>query len=410
MVNENIIETDHSWILPRNDKLLEIFIHRKYLTKRAIYDSLISFMALHESTLEVDFIKNMPIFESAFYLWSYFHGQPFSNVKWNSLQYDFENSLNFSQDEFVKIMHVAQHGPGKALIPFYSNPFEPSLLSMDDHQCYTSTLRNNNLGIGSKNALTFLLSTRMARFAEGGKIPQVKIMIHQPDTPPDFRSRFNNFIELKSGFYSFGVKATQVQTTQSFDAMTLAKRKCNNSPGYSASACLQHHEIQLAIEKCGCIPWYFHETKVSNVCQLENATCFRKTQEKLPEENFRITGDCIPECGYVQYSTSVSREENVDLAEYYLESKDYAFDTANILTEMEYQDISQAFTKVQVYFESPIVTVITKDAKVTFPDMLGNIGGTLGVFLGLSIVGLMDEIVELVQFFKRSFTNSTTSQ
>ena len=77
---------------------------------------------------------------------------------------------------------------------------------------------------------------------------------------------------------------------------------------------------------------------------------------------------------------------------------------------MEYQDISQAFTKVQVYFESPIVTVITKDAKVTFPDMLGNIGGTLGVFLGLSIVGLMDEIVELVQFFKRSFTNSTTSQ
>ena len=34
--------------------------------------------------------------------------------------------------------------------------------------------------------------------------------------------------------------------------------------------------------------------------------------------------------------------------------------------------------------------MIMKDAKVTFADMLGNIGGTLGVFIGLSFVGLLD--------------------
>ena len=45
---------------------------------------------------------------------------------------------------------------------------------------------------------------------------------------------------------------------------------------------------------------------------------------------------------------------------------------------------------VHVNFEKPHGTVTTKDAKFTFSDMLGTIGGTFGVFLGLSFVGVLD--------------------
>ena len=71
-------------------------------------------------------------------------------------------------------------------------------------------------------------------------------------------------------------------------------------------------------------------------------------------------------------------------------------------------------SKIQVNFAEPYATVVTQDAKVTFADMLGTIGGTFGVFLGLSFVSLADEMVEIVQSiysklsFKKVVSNTLT--
>ena len=62
----------------------------------------------------------------------------------------------------------------------------------------------------------------------------------------------------------------------------------------------------------------------------------------------------------------------------------YAFDNYNSLTEMKYSDLAEAHTIVKVNFDDPKLLVITKDAKVTIPDMVGSIGGTFGVFIGES--------------------------
>ena len=56
---------------------------------------------------------------------------------------------------------------------------------------------------------------------------------------------------------------------------------------------------------------------------------------------------------------------------------------------------------VHVNFIKPEANVIMKDAKVTFPDMLGNIGGTFGVFLGLSFVGILDFLIACLQWIHR---------
>ena len=56
---------------------------------------------------------------------------------------------------------------------------------------------------------------------------------------------------------------------------------------------------------------------------------------------------------------------------------------------------------IKINFGDPLATVITKDAKVTFADMLGNIGGTFGIFLGLSFVGLLDFVLDVVEKAKQ---------
>ena len=52
--------------------------------------------------------------------------------------------------------------------------------------------------------------------------------------------------------------------------------------------------------------------------------------------------------------------------------------------------IWKEYSLVQLYFDEPLMTVITKDAKVTLPDMVSNFGGTIGIFLGLSALSILD--------------------
>ena len=56
---------------------------------------------------------------------------------------------------------------------------------------------------------------------------------------------------------------------------------------------------------------------------------------------------------------------------------------------------------ISINFEGPEVLTVTKDAKITVPDMIGNIGGTLGVFVGFSFIGLLDYLIEFVQYLNR---------
>ena len=53
---------------------------------------------------------------------------------------------------------------------------------------------------------------------------------------------------------------------------------------------------------------------------------------------------------------------------------------------------------IHINFEEANVFSVTKDAKITTADMIGNIGGTLGVFIGFSFLGLLETLIDMVQY------------
>ena len=65
------------------------------------------------------------------------------------------------------------------------------------------------------------------------------------------------------------------------------------------------------------------------------------------------------------------------------------------LTDLDLIDIGKRYSLVQVYFENPMKNVITQDAKITLAGMISNIGGTLGIFLGLSMITLYDKFYQI---------------
>ena len=69
-----------------------------------------------------------------------------------------------------------------------------------------------------------------------------------------------------------------------------------------------------------------------------------------------------------------------------------------------YKDIKEKMRRtsmVRINFDKKQFLTVTKDAKITVPDMIGNVGGTLGVFIGFSFLGLLDTIIEFYHYLKK---------
>ena len=69
---------------------------------------------------------------------------------------------------------------------------------------------------------------------------------------------------------------------------------------------------------------------------------------------------------------------------------------------------SESYSIVHIFLDKPELTVINKDAKVTLPDMISNIGGTVGIFLGLSALSILDLLISCIQRTKKSFSDRIT--
>ena len=154
---------------------------------------------------------------------------------------------------------------------------------------------------------------------------------------------------------------------------------------------------------------------------MSGSFCYRE----IMGQNLNDTCTCPQKCQFVKYKAHLQMEKSITelmprLDKFGLEFKKYLLDNPsamfvqNKLTDLEYGTVSQkiyleeaikSYTMVQVYFQDPQVTIITKDAKATIASMIGNIGGTLGIFLGLSTIGIIDQIIGLIKSIKSYISN-----
>ena len=154
---------------------------------------------------------------------------------------------------------------------------------------------------------------------------------------------------------------------------------------------------------------------------MSGSKCFRGQFQITPNDTFK----CPPACHFVKYEAQVQMEKPIiefypQLDTFGQKFKEALLDDPSImfvkgkLTSLEYGTVTQkvyltealkSYTIVQVYFQDPQVTIITKDAKATVASMIGNIGGTLGIFLGLSTIGIIDQMIKMFKALKEYISN-----
>ncbi|CAM1312821.1 Uncharacterised protein g6098 [Pycnogonum litorale] len=150
---------------------------------------------------------------------------------------------------------------------------------------------------------------------------------------------------------------------------------------YTAALCNKDCLQRVIWENCGCLDprLVFVESRFDGaVCDVDNQTQTCCLEDTIDQLTSGIDCDCTIPCQQLEYSTTVSHVQwNPNV-------KDY---TSSVSTS--------GLARVQIYFESTDVTVYQVKAKYREVDVFSNLGGQIGLWLGVSFVALYEAAVKL---------------
>ena len=249
--------------------------------------------------------------------------------------------------------------------------------------------------------------------------------------------------------YHVGITATQTVTHPDIKSMDLGDRKClfEDEAGeaglrifsvYTQDNCQLECKLSIAQDKCGCAPWnypFFDDDK-GGLCSPLGAVCYEDAMSFLSKNlTFEDCG-CPKSCNHVQYDFEVTRTETSEFhyetgqppianngsipssfllsgkfKEYFRDPSYNFFDGtvsffkfdlwkdrnawAESFSTLNKRHVGDMFG-INFYFKVPTVLTIKQKRRFTFADVISAVGGTLGLFMGVSIIGVTEILVEFV--------------
>ena len=216
---------------------------------------------------------------------------------------------------------------------------------------------------------SFLSSSADEVLVETGKHTSItikKIFTHKTPAP---HSECQDLTHYRSDLYDY-IKENHVEYRQK-DCFEL---------------CLQ----KLIIDNCTCF-YTWLPVYGASLFPCFNATQFKclaiKFNESIAEIESLCSAQCPLECDYVSYELGMSSLS--------FPSKQFFDSLKYNANEFNLQNYSQTHLGLDIYFPIKQYTEIRETPKTTFVDLVSNIGGALGVFLGLSIFSFV-EILEII--------------
>ncbi|XP_037040267.1 pickpocket protein 28 [Bradysia coprophila] len=247
-------------------------------------------------------------------------------------------------------------------------------------------------GPGSHMGLSVILEAGLEDYyCSSGNSAGFKILLHNPTETPKI-SDFGFSIAL-------GQETRVVITPRLSDASPLIRsvhteqRQCifANEANltyyrtYSRKNCEMECEARIVEEKCGCVQFYMPRMKEdTDICSQKDYKCSEKFS--IISElgiNQTYSCNCLPGCFEISYKPSV----------YISELGNGSYLTADkALMSKHVQRKSVAV--VHIYYEESYFRSFTKEELIGFTEFLSNTGGLLGLFMGFSVVS----IIEIIYF------------
>ena len=295
--------------------------------------------------------------------------------------------------------------------------FKKFVHKIQQKQCFTFSNSSMIPELGSTQGLNFLVNYDYPGTPSEMSQPAT-IILHEQGTTPDIRNiKGENFFVNPGSLVNLKISTTIVESTDDFNAMPFEDRLCKKD--YGEIDCINEKLINNATSECKCSPRYANDS-INEQCDTLGMICYEQAIQK-GEMNYDLTHNCYPACKRIKYL--LKEAEKYPMTDTIPNFESYGYDYINYFHNNLLGDPRSSFgdmnkflefklkktSLIHINFDEAEVWTLKKDAKVTLANMIGNIGGTLGVFIGFSFVGLLKSMIDFFLYLHGQAANLLTS-
>ena len=175
-----------------------------------------------------------------------------------------------------------------------------------------------------------------------------------------------------------------------------------NSPyEYTQQMCFAQCFQKQIIKRCGCYDLYTISLfKNANSCDKNSTQCIQKIYDDL---DGKLKNKCLEfcplECNKTEFKFTLSSFKL--LGEYYAsqvrENSKLALDFVN--RSINSETGRESVINLNIYYDSLSYLISTEVPKLNIVEFLANVGGTLSLFLGISVFSLCEIVVLMIELF-----------
>ena len=336
----------------------------------------------------------------------------------------------------------------------YENCTNPSYFRPVYHQgynkCYQFSARNVSsswatVGYSADSGLRLLLyldteSSVNSTLAYNSKFPQrssvgAHVSVSSPDT---LTSPSEHGWSIMPGHLSsISVVASDIERLGgSYSNCTYQEKIAFYNRSYSQFGCKSEYFQQLLMEKCSCISSYEPIPELLGAIPLCGQINFNNITESADRSECELTtlmeamrtdaarSSCFPPCKDTTYSSSLSQTlwpstscvddfyhqfitqhpDKYNLKAYKALNKEMTSKATS--NERKTELIRRNFVQLTVYYSTDQVQSITQQASYGVPDLMSDIGGTLGLWAGFSIITVLEFVRFLVSICGHAMSKS----
>ncbi|EDW80549.1 uncharacterized protein Dwil_GK11507 [Drosophila willistoni] len=261
------------------------------------------------------------------------------------------------------------------------------------------------LSAGARSGIFMALQSfkQEVDYACRGPVQGFKVILHAPDDVPQVSKQFVRIPMGKEVLIA--VKPSMITTSSGIAEYDPLRRQCFLSHErslrffkvYTESNCQLECLVNFTLTRCGCVKFSMPRDMNMPVCGEDKIYCYDRAERELLVREFQRVralnmasdGDqigvetacnCMPACTSLAYNTEIS-QANFDLDEMLLAEGD---------TEFMQEYPGSQMSRLSIYFKQSQFITSKRSELYGITDFLANCGGIFGLFMGFSILSMVE--------------------
>ncbi|XP_035793837.1 pickpocket protein 28-like [Anopheles albimanus] len=254
---------------------------------------------------------------------------------------------------------------------------------------------------GAQSGLLIFLRTgeQDMDFLCGNSFQGFQVQLHSPNQVPQISTQ--NIRAPMNIAFQVRVQPFMITTAGNLRAYDAEKRGCFYTHErylrffniYTKRNCEVECLTNLTLALCGCVHFSMPRPANVRICGLGKQACMERVDTYVQEQEMEskltsgselsLSCNCLPSCTFLQYNAEISQAQ---------------FDWRRLTDAVGiYQDqlTNASLTTLNIYFREAQFIGIRRSQMFGINDFIANCGGLLGLFMGVSLLSLL----ELVYYF-----------